>query len=164
MTRIYITALFFAFLLPANGFAGQGASLAPAFSLTDLRGTQITLQQYRGKVLFLAFWAPWCMPCREELPELERLYKKYYDKELVIIGISVEASASGVSSFLKKVPVTFPVVIDGTGSIAEAYQVSGLPAGFLVDRAGVVYKRYWGFEKKSLSNYETDITGLLDQK
>ncbi len=162
--RRAITAFLFTFLLPCDGFAVHDTYPAPAFSLTDLHGTQLTLQQFRGKVLYLVFWAPWCVPCRDELPDLERLYVKYRDKGFVVIAISVETSASGVSSFLKKFAVTFPAVIDGSSQVADAYRVSGLPASFLIDRTGVVQKRYWGFEKRSLLNYETDIADLLDLK
>lgn len=163
MACLPIVALWAALFCSSFAYAAQEGRQAPGFSLRDLTGGSVTLEQFKGKVLFLAFWAPWCVPCRDELPELERLYTKYRDKGFVVIGISVESSASGVSSFLKKVPVTFPVIIDGTGQIAEAYRITGLPASFLIDRGGVVHTRYWGFEKKSLSKYEADIADLLDK-
>ena len=123
----------------------------------------VTLSDLRSKVVLLTFWAPWCAPCRDELQEFERLFTKYRDKGFVVIGISVETSKNGVSSFLKKVPVTFPVVIDATDRLAESYRITSLPASFLVDRTGVVRKRYWGFEKSSLSNFETDISVLIQK-
>jgi peroxiredoxin len=159
-----ISLVLVVFLVPWEAYAGQVGSPAPSFSEKDHRGRLVTLDDFKGKVVFVNFWAPWCVPCRDELPELDRLYKKHQLEGFVVIGISVEASRSGVYSFLKKVPVTFPILIDATGHIAGLYRISGLPAGFLVDRTGVVHKRYWGFEQRSLSIYETDIAELLNQK
>jgi len=162
--RLLITIILLVLLYPWEALSAQVGLPAPTFSTADLSKKMVTLGDFKDTVVLLTFWAPWCAPCRDELPEFERLYKKYHDKGFTVIGISVEPSESGVSSFLKKVPVTFPIVIDDAGHIAEAYRISGLPASFLIDRSGAVHKRYWGFEKQSLSAYESDITGLLNQK
>jgi len=164
MNNIFFIIMLAVLLSPGDVFPAQIGELAPSFKVTDLSNKIVALNDLKEKIALLTFWAPWCVPCKDELPEFERLYKKYRDKGFVVIGISVETSASGVSSFLRKAPVTFPVVIDGNGRIAESYRVTGLPASFLVDKTGTVRKRYWGFEKSSLSNYETDINSLLMQQ
>jgi cytochrome c biogenesis protein CcmG/thiol:disulfide interchange protein DsbE len=115
-------------------------------------------------VILLNFWATWCLSCREDLPEFDRLYSKYRDGGIVVIGISVDASADRVATFMKKRPVGFPVVIDTQGSVAEAYRFSGLPAGFLIGRDGVIVRTYRGSGKDLISRYEADIAELLKHK
>ena len=141
--------------------AGEAAQKAPSFRLHDTAGAAIALEDFRGKVLLLNFWATWCTPCREELPELDRLYTKHRDQGLVVVGIAVDTSAERVSAFLKKRPVGFPVVVDTQGVGAESYRFSGLPAGFLIGRDGVIERRYRGSGKELLSLYEKDIEELL---
>jgi peroxiredoxin len=72
--------------------ADQAGTVAPAFALRDLNGNSVTLEQFRGKVVFLDFWALWCTPCRKELPELDTLYRKYGKEGFVVIGICMETS------------------------------------------------------------------------
>lgn len=163
MKRHLITALLSTSLLTAHGYAGQTDQMAPGFSLTDLGGTTLTSEQFRGKVLLLVFWAPWCIPCRDELPEHDRLHKKYKDKGFEVIGISEDAAGPAVAAFLRKVPVSFPMAIDLHGSVAEAYRLSNLPSGYLIDRDGVIRHRYRGFDRNFVKTYEKDIFELLEQ-
>ena len=146
MNRQFITALMIFFLLTAVGRAGH-IDPAPPFAMTDLDGASLSLEGHRGKVLLLVFWAPWCVPCRDELPEIDRLYKKYKEKGFEAIGICEDAARSAVTVFLSKVPVSFPIAIDARSSVAEAYRLSNLPSGYLIDRNGVIRHRYRGFDK-----------------
>jgi peroxiredoxin len=145
----------------AVAFAAQEGTQAPGFNLRDLKGNVITLEQYTGKVVLLVFWAPWCVPCRDELPELDRLYKKYGTKGLIIVGIAEDASTEMVVNFLEKVSVSFPLVIDRSHDAAEAYRLSNLPSGYLIARDGVVERRYRGSGRDMISWYEKDIEDLL---
>jgi peroxiredoxin len=149
------------YLLHGAVHAEQSAQLAPAFMLTDLSGTVLTGEQFRGKVLFLAFWAPWCIPCKEELPELDSLYRKYRNDGLAVIGICEDAAEPAVATFLRKAPVSFSIALDPGGSVAEAYRLSNLPSGYLIDRDGMIKHRYRGFNKNFVQTYENDILELL---
>jgi peroxiredoxin len=164
MTVVHIVAFCAALFCSSFAYAAQEGRQAPVFSLRDVTGGTVTLEQFKGKVVFLDFWAPWCIPCRDELPELDRLYQKYRDSGFVVIGISVDTSADRVTTFMKKRPVGFPVVIDTQGAVAEAYRISGLPAGFLIDRDGVIMRTYRGSGKELISRSETDIADLLKRK
>jgi peroxiredoxin len=148
-------------LLPFAEAAENTAQKAPPFQLPDAKGAVLALEDFSGKVLLLNFWATWCVSCREELTELDRLYRKYRDAGFVVIAISVDTSAERVASFLKKRPVGFPVLIDSQGDVADAYRFSGLPAVFLIGRDGVIVRRYRGSGKKLISQYERDIEDLL---
>ena len=151
------------FIVPFSAHAVELGAPAPGFSLVDLDGNGVALEQFRGKVVFLDFWAPWCMPCRDELPELEKLYERYRKDGLVVIGISVETSEAGIRKFMRKVPVTFPVLIDKQGQADHAYGFTGLPAGFLIGRDGAIRYRHTGFGKEDLAEYEQNILKLLKQ-
>jgi peroxiredoxin len=145
----------------AVAFADQEGTQAPGFNLRDLKGNAVTLGQYTGKVVLLAFWAPWCVPCRDELPELDQLYKKYGTKGFSVVGIAEDASTEMVTNFLKKVPVSFPMVIDQSHDAAEAYRLSNLPSGYLIARDGVIRFRHAGSGKEITQTYEKEITELL---
>jgi peroxiredoxin len=161
MIKIIAITLTILCMVPVYASSGQIGTMAPAFCLVDLNGRMVTLSQLKGKVVFLDFWAIWCISCREELPELDRLYMKFREEGFTVIGISVDASQAGVAAFLKKVPVTFPILIDQKGDVAEAYRFSGLPAGFLIDRDGIIRKQYKGFAMDLLPLYEKEISDLL---
>ena len=161
--KICIQIILFFLLLPFPVFSGQVGSQAPSFALKDLTGETITLDSLQGKVVFLGFWAIWCRSCREELPELDRLYLKYKDNGFTVIGISVDAPRARVAAFLKKVPVAFPILIDEKGDVAEAYRFSELPSGFLIGRDGVIKYEYKGYDKSFPLLYEKEISGLLKQ-
>ena len=98
----------------------------------------LTLADFKGKVIFLNFWATWCKPCEEEMPGMERLYKKYKDKGLVVLAISEDADSSGdgVAAFVKKHGLTFPIGLDPKMSVAASYGVWALPSTFIIDRQG----------------------------
>jgi peroxiredoxin len=150
-------------LLHGTVHAEQATQPAPSFALTDMSGTILTRERLQGKVLFLAFWAPWCISCKDELPELENLYRKYRNEGLEVIGICEDADGPALSAFLKKTPVSFPLAVDPRSSVAESYRISNLPSGYLIGRDGVIRHRYRGFDKKFVQTYEKDIRELLEQ-
>ncbi|HYA85638.1 MAG TPA: redoxin domain-containing protein, partial [Nitrospirota bacterium] len=92
--KFLVATLLLAILLPAFAYAGQVGSTAPDFSFADLAGKSVSLRQLKGKVVFLDFWAPWCDQCREELPALDALYKKYSTDGLEVIGIGIDTTES----------------------------------------------------------------------
>lgn len=149
-----------AVLLPGTGHTGPAA---PAFVVRDMSGATLTLEQFRGKVLFLVFWAPWCISCKDELPELDSLYQKYRNDGFAVVGISEDASEAAVSAFAKNVPVSFPLAIDPRSSVADAFRLANLPSGYLIDRSGVIRHRYRGFNKSLVKIYDKDIRDLLEQ-
>jgi cytochrome c biogenesis protein CcmG, thiol:disulfide interchange protein DsbE len=111
---------------------------APDFRLATANGGSMALSELRGKVVVLNFWATWCVPCRAEMPALEQVYQTHGGRGLVIVGIDVQESAEKVLGFLPEVGVTFPILLDTDTRLATRYRATGLPATFIVDRAGVV--------------------------
>lgn len=117
------------------------------FTLKDQYGNTHTLSDYKGKTVFLNFWATWCGPCRNEMPEIQKLYEEYEsqaDSDVVILGIAApdlggEASEEDIKAFLEENGYTYPVVMDTTGEIFTSYGISAFPTTFMIDKDSNVY-------------------------
>jgi peroxiredoxin len=110
---------------------------APDFELRTPDDRTIRLADLKGKVVLLNFWATWCEPCREEMPGMERLYRAYKDRGLVVLAVSLDLQgASVVTPFVKKFGLTFPIGLDPRMAVRERYGVWAVPSTFLIDRQG----------------------------
>ena len=105
------------------------------FTLTDLQGKAWRLQDLRGKVVLVNFWATWCPPCRKEMPDLDALYNKFKDQGFVVLAISDEESAK-VSPFIAEHKVSYPVLLDPGRKVNDTFVVEGMPKSFVYDRSG----------------------------
>jgi cytochrome c biogenesis protein CcmG, thiol:disulfide interchange protein DsbE len=156
-TAVIVTAVVLGGLLWANRarfLPLDVGSRAPSYSLYTLDGDTVDLAQYRGDVVVLNVWATWCGPCVKEIPALQRLYEKLGSEGLRIVAVSVDSPpgilgpmgqlSSDVRQFADGFGVTFDVLYDPSGDIQRAYQVSGLPTTFLIDRDGRIRKRVLG--------------------
>ena len=113
------------------------AQTAKPFAVPTPDGRSVKLVDYRGKVVFLNFWATWCPPCKEEMPAMERLYRRYKDKGLVVLAVSVDAEGTQVvNPFVKDYEFTFPIGLDPKMTLAYEYGVRALPSSFFVDKNG----------------------------
>jgi peroxiredoxin len=111
---------------------------APDFTLTDLDGNLVRLSDFRGKVVFLNFWAIGCPPCRAEMPEMEELYQEYKDKDVVIIGVNLGEFRSSVQSFVEENGYSWTFVIDSTGQVTWDYLITAIPTSFFIDEDGII--------------------------
>jgi len=116
---------------------------APDFTLPSLDGEQVKLSDFRGKVVLLNFWAPWCPPCRAEIPSLEQLYEKYRGRDFVLLAVA-EDEERNVRNFVQKSGMSFPVLVDSNGKVYNSYRCRGVPTTLLIDREGVIVGRYLG--------------------
>ncbi len=112
--------------------------LAPDFTLTDLEGNSVTLSEYRGKVVFINFWATWCPPCRAEMPEIEAIYQEYKDKGVVVIGVDILEPEDVVRQFVEQGGYSWIFVLDATGAVSDDYKITAIPTSFFIDREGVI--------------------------
>jgi peroxiredoxin len=139
--------------------APSGGSKAADFSLQDMNGKNVRLSDYRGKVVLLEFWATWCPPCRASIPGIEKIFKAYKDKGLVVLAVSLdEGGWDSVKSFISKNGVTY-TVLKGNDDVSESYQVRTIPMLLIVDKEGRISKRYLGFGSED--DLEKDINILL---
>ncbi len=110
---------------------------AAAFTAPGLNSQPLRLSDFKGRVVFLNFWATWCLPCKEEMPSMERLYRRYKEQGLTVLGISVDTGGSAtVAAFVKALRLTFPIGLDPKLEVAGRYQIWALPSSFLIDRQG----------------------------
>jgi peroxiredoxin len=117
--------------------------LAPDFALQTPEGDTVCLSDFRGKPVWVNFWAPWCPACRTEMPRLEGFYLEHRDDGLVILGVGVRDSPESMRAYAGEVGVTYPIVVDGDGAVANEYQALALPVHYWIDRDGIV--RDWAF-------------------
>ena len=153
-------------LVAALGLASAARALdegdaAPAFSTNTLDGQPIGLAGLRGKVVLIDFWASWCAPCKEEMPVLEKLWRKYRDQGLVVVGVSVDNELPNAKTFIGQVKVTFPIVHDAKHTIADRYAPPRMPTSLIVDKTGKIRFVHGGFRKQDAAKLEHEIAQLL---
>ena len=118
---------------------------APDFTFPGLDGEKVSLSDYRGKVVLVNIWATWCPPCVEEMPSMEKLYRKFKGQNFEILAVSIdEPGLEAVAPFMKKSNLTFPALIDSEGTIKAVYGVTGIPESFIVDKQGILIKKIVG--------------------
>jgi thiol-disulfide isomerase/thioredoxin len=123
-----------------GGPAMLAGAPAQSFPATRLDGKPDALDNYRGRVVLVNLWASWCTPCREEMPDLERLYVAEKDRGLVVLGIDQGESAAAAGAFAREHSVTFPILLDQDQRYGRAYAAIGLPTTVIVDRGGRIVK------------------------
>jgi peroxiredoxin len=118
---------------------------APDFTFQDLDGKEVSLSDYRGRVVFVNIWATWCPPCIEEAPSIEKLYNTLKDDQFKILAVSIDSKGrEAVVPFMKKYNLTYPVLFDPEGKIGELYGLTGVPESFVIDKKGIVVKKVIG--------------------
>jgi len=154
---VFIAVLFFAFGC-AKGNALEVGENAPDFSLPDMNGKQVSLSEFSGKVVILDFFASWCPPCRQEVPDFVELERAYSDKGFAMVGVAL-VNAGEAKSFADKAGINYTVLIDD-GKVSGLYgPIRSIPTTFVLDKSGKIAKLYIGFRPKSV--FEADIKELL---
>ena len=157
--KVFIFALAI-FMLGASsqGSAIEIGASAPDFSLADTNGNTVSLSAFNGKVVILDFFASWCPPCRQEIPDFIELEKAYGDKGFAMIGVAL-VSAGEAKEFAGKMGINYPVLVDD-GKVSEIYgPIRSIPTTFIIDKNGKIVKMYIGAREKAV--FEADITELL---
>jgi peroxiredoxin len=143
---------------------GKGAA-APNFSLPGLDGEMISLDDYKGKVVFLNIWATWCPPCVQEMPSMEKLYQELKGEEFEILAVSIDASGGkDVIPFMKKYGLSFPALLDTKGSIKSLYQTTGVPESFIIDKDGIIAEKIIGPREWASPDAVRSIRTLIRSK
>jgi thiol-disulfide isomerase/thioredoxin len=131
--------------------AADVGSAAPAFSLEGIKnvtaGQKVSLANYKGKIVYVDFWASWCGPCQRSFPALESLRAKYKDKGFEVVAINMDENLQDATDFLTKHPVSFPIARDAKGTVAEEYKVKGMPSAYIIDQKGTVLNIVEGFDE-----------------
>ena len=154
------------FLLNSSAFGSDVVGKpAPSLGVTDLQHRPVNLAKLHGQTVLLMFWATWCGPCRKEMPMVQAAYEKFQGKGFTVIAVNVSDDREDVERYTKKLGVSFPVVLDPEGNIAERFGVIGLPTNYIIDSTGTVRKQIIGggldrdHLEEILHKYSTGING-----
>ena len=149
--------------LPAVQAAVPAASPAPDFTLRTLDGPNLRLLEQRGKVVLLNFWATWCGPCREEMPQLNKLYEKYRPSGFTLLGVNVDEDSRNAAGIAGQLGVKFPVLLDSDKRVSKLYDLSAMPSTVLIDRDGRVRFLHRGYKSGTENEYDQQIRTLLKE-
>jgi thiol-disulfide isomerase/thioredoxin len=136
----------------------------PEFNLSTPAGKKISLKDFRGKLVLLNFWASWCVPCREEMPAMEKLYQEYKDKNFVVLAVAVKDRKQDAVDFAKELKISYPIALDPEAQVGSLYGAWGLPATYLIGPKGEGLARGWGPAEWYGSNARKLVKDLLDGK
>jgi len=185
--RIFISTIlcFLAFVNPADGFfhkkkapatvdegyfkklgieKPEQAIRAPDFNLEDLHGRRLGLKGLRGKVVFLNFWATWCIPCRQEMPAMEILYRELKGQGLEVVAINVRESKPEVRRFFDELGLTFISLLDKDGKVSEEYGAWAIPLSYFINRKGEFFGKVNGSRKWDSQEAKAFFRNLLQER
>ena len=160
MKQTIIFILFTLILFSQNSFAA--ANKAPTIDLPGTDG-KVILESFRGKVVYLDFWASWCEPCKKSFPWMHKMKANYADLGFEIVAVNLDKDRKLADKFLKAVDVNFKIAFDQSGKTASSYKLRGMPSSYLIDRDGKVHASHVGFRDKDKSELEQAIKGLLNK-
>ncbi len=152
-------------LLPTASFALGPGDRAPDFAAPSLKGGKtVELSQYRGKVVYLDFWASWCAPCLKAIPEVEEMRSEFPAAEFQIIAVNLDQKKKKALRFLEKNPIGYPSASDPKGRLPGQFGVETMPTSYLIDENGVIRYVHRGFKKGDGSKLREEIRNLLGMK
>lgn len=152
-------------LSPAVHAIKPGDRVPPVAPLANLeeRAPPVDLAKLRGKVVYVDFWASWCVPCRMSMPVVDELYKRLGPKGFTVVGVNKDDRVIDAQRFLKRVPVSFALATDYGDTVTRAFLVTAMPSGYLVDRKGVVRKVHRGYTAETAKQLEKEVEELLGE-
>jgi peroxiredoxin len=153
-----------AIALSSPAAALDAGAPAPTVSMAPLEGGKaLSLADLKGQVVYVDFWASWCVPCRLSMPALDEIYKRNKARGFAVVGVNKDTSAADARKFLTRVPVSFPLVLDPADAVARGFDVKAMPSGYLVDRKGVVRQVHRGFTPETAAALAREIDSLLQE-
>lgn len=158
-----LVLLISAFSCSRDGGKAVDGNRAHDFTLSDINGKKITLSEMKDKVVMIEFWATWCPPCRQSIPDLNTIYEKYKDRGFVLLAISLDKGSdaqSNVMSFMKEYPIAYTVLLDN-GETGRKYGVNSIPTSFIIDKNGRIVNKHIGYSPNSANAISQEIEALL---
>lgn len=146
----------------ANAVAPGDA--APSLSLPDEAGKIVALDQIKGRVVYVDFWASWCGPCKRSFPWMNEMHRKYADQGLTIVAVNVDKRKADAAKFLAANPGAFTIVYDPSGGTPTAWDVKGMPTSYLMDRSGRILSVESGFSDETKGALEARIQAALQTR
>lgn len=163
MKSILLSMITVCSLLSFSTSALEKGALSPDAMLTALAGDKTAnLSAQKGKLIYVDFWASWCVPCKKSFPFMNELHQRFGDQGLEIMAINMDENVTDAEKFLEKYPAEFSL-FKGTSEIAKAFNVPGLPVAYLIDENGIVIDKHIGFNDRKAKKVITQVTLLLSQ-
>ena len=137
-------------------------ALIPIAEASSIKGIeQLDLKQYTGKVVYLDFWASWGKPCQKSFPWMNSMVKRFPTDSFKIVTINLDSNQKAMNEFLSRVPARFDIYHDPSGTLAEKFQLKGMPTSYLINKSGEVVLQHIGFQTHDIPRYEKEIEKLL---
>jgi thiol-disulfide isomerase/thioredoxin len=161
----YLLILLLTFFI-SNGICQENEdSQAPDFTGKTVQGKEIKLSDYHGKVVLIDFWASWCPPCREEMPQLIKFYDSHKDSNFKMIAVNIDSKTDNMQHFLDQLfprPM-FPIIADNSQQIPSLFNIEAMPTTILIDKKGKIRFRHDGFKDSYVNDFNTELTQLLKE-
>lgn len=142
----------------ASGPAPRIGKEAPDFQLQTLDGRTVNLSDFRGRPVWISFWASWCPPCRAENPDIEQVYQEHQGEGLVVLGLSIGEDAGTVQGYVQRTGLTYTMAVDQSTEIAARYRIVGIPTHFFIDKDGIL--REWRIGSMSKNTMEKNVAEI----
>lgn len=121
------------------------------------------MKKHEGKVVYLDFWASWCVPCRKSFPWMNTLQEKHQAKGFIVLSVNLDSQASLAEKFLQQTPANFAIIYDAKGALAKRFKLKGMPSSYLFNREGKLMSSHVGFNAEKQKKYEHEISQALIQ-
>ena len=152
-------------LLLLLSFMTWSLSAAPSldYQVQNLQGELVSLTEFKGKVVYLDFWASWCGPCRKSFPWMNAMHQKYQQQGLAIVAINLDEDKVLAEKFLTKLPADFHIRLDPEADVASKFDLQGMPSSYIFNRQGELVQTHLGFFEEKSAGYENEIVELLKE-
>jgi len=161
LTLAFLMLVFSSALSAASPMIGRTAH---DFALKGMDGANHRLSELRGQVVMVNFWATWCGPCREEMPPMDALYKRYKSLGFTVLGVNIDDARAGAEKMAKKLGVSYPILFDTDKSVSKKYKVNAMPTTVIIDRNGKVRHVHFGYKKGYMDSYQKEVRRLLAER
>lgn len=159
---VRLSTLLAGLLICSDAAAIEQADTPPNFSLRTADGQTVSLSDYRGKVVYLDFWASWCGPCKRTLPWMQQLQQRFNARGFEVVAVNLDTTRAEAEKLLGGAPVSFTVLFDPSGTVASKYEIPSMPTSMLIGRDGRVVAVHSGFENGDGVVIEQQIANLLN--
>jgi peroxiredoxin len=150
-------------LLSLQAAAAIAPGAMPDFTLKRMDGANLRLQEQRGQVVMVNFWATWCGPCRQEMPHLNRLHEQYRGSGFVLLGVNIDDDPAKAAALARSLGLRFPVLFDTDKAVTRQWDLGAMPSTVLIDRDGRVRHIHRGYREGLEATYEAQTRGLLKE-
>ncbi|MBK8816343.1 MAG: TlpA family protein disulfide reductase [Methylococcaceae bacterium] len=160
-----ISSILLMTLCNSSAFAVAVGGTMPGCALSSMSGSEnIDLSQYKGKIVYVDFWASWCGPCAKSFPFLNEMHAQHKEQGLQIVGVNLDENIDDAKAFLAKYPASFEVKTDVSKQCAKDFEVKAMPSSYIIDRKGIVHHIHLGFKPGEADEIKVIVEKLLNEK